>query len=266
MKLLGVNLLFAAVGILFSNSLSAASITQYRLVLDEENRTREFLLTNNTQYQENCDLSFSNQRYNLDSTSLLQLSDEQEAALNDDVLSLVRYSPKKVSIGSGEVQKVKFSMRRTISDTAREIRTYLNVRCVNNKPREGDGFQITPAMVHRLPLIARVGDLDAAVNIEDVYKSSETEIKVKLSRTGERSVIGKLYVFKPSDDTTNLRNAFKFVSGVIIYPESNEKTFDIKGIVSSNFDSLVFVFKEESQYGGEIESKKLVQVSDFKSL
>lgn len=236
-----------AIGLLLSFGSHTASISAYRVYLDPENRTNKFMVTNNSNHIEKCEIKFSYVKYD-EYANALALTDIEKTALSQPALSRIRYSPKNFSIDPREVQYITFAMKRRINEEPNEYRTYFNLRCVNDSHSEqspNNRFTIKPVLVHSVPLIVRTGKLNAKLSFDNVTRANSS-VSFQLTRTGERSVFGdiKLYTASGEEISTLSRS-------VVLYPEMKYKEFNFS-LSGYEDKKLKLVFEEKLKYGGSL--------------
>ena len=119
-------------------------------------------------------------------------------------------------------QYVAFSYHRQINDKPAEYRTYANITCLEVNKNEQEGVNLTPIIVHSVPLIIRTGksaDLDADLVFSQLNQQ-DSAITFRLELEGNRSVYGDLHLVNAEGDELKLLQ-----KNVVIYSEMKYKDF-----------------------------------------
>jgi P pilus assembly chaperone PapD len=220
----------------------AVHLSTFRIYLDEDNRNNSFILFNRDTQTEECKLFLGHNNFD-DNGAMTehQGSKPPENSAKD----WVRFSPRKFTLTSAHSQTVRFTMRRKANVEPAEYRSYLNVDCGVVQPEEqGKAVNITPRLVHSVPVIVRVGKLNAEISFSD-FELTGHDLSFKLLRSGTRSIYGSITLFNKETD-----KSVSSQSGLSIYPESSNTEFLLrtKGIPVEN---LVIKFSENTKYGGD---------------
>lgn len=120
--------------------------------------------------------------------------------------SMLRFSPKQVTLKAGERQTVKLAIRRTQGLTAGEYRSHLSFRALPPQtPEEGANTNTASTTVNivlsfAIPVVVQQGALQygiAANNARITYNPNQKtgSVDVDLSRTGLHSVIGNINAY-----------------------------------------------------------------------
>jgi len=223
----------------------AASLGTYRIYLDSENRQQKFMVKNNSEIPEKCDISFSYMAYDA-SGKVKKLSKTEQAKLSKPALKLLRYSPNQFTIKPKSFQYIAFNYRRQINDKATEYRTYANIQCAKLDDRIKSGITLKPTIMHSVPLVIRTGkskDLNANLVFSQV-KKQKNNISFRLTHQGERSVYGNINLVDSKGKVLTLLQR-----NVVIYPEMKFKDFAFS---LANFDknNMRIEFQETGTYSG----------------
>jgi hypothetical protein len=246
-------------GLLFSGSISAASISTFRIYLDREQSTDNFLIFSKSDVTENCNLRI--RHYNFDKTG--QMTEHKEEELPDNsAKEWIRYTPRSFELPPMGQQTVRFSLRRKASSTPMEYRSYVSIECdkieqqaplnsagnLSNAESNNDSTAtvgITPRLVQNVPIVVRNGKLDASLTFSDI-KYNNGKLTFNLNRTGDRSVYGRLSLINnQSGDEIN------YTGGISLYTETAYSNFEFNTDLPLSDLSLKFV--ENERYGGSIE-------------
>jgi hypothetical protein len=199
----------------------AASISTYRIYLDSENREQKFMVKNRDVTQEKCDISFDYVAYNAGAENQ-KLSDDEKAVLSAPAIKRLRYSPRQFSIQPKSTQYVAFSYKRHINDEPAEYRTYVNIKCIAQSEPGLVGINLSPTIVHSVPLIIRTGkstDLKADLVYSQI-KQQQNGVTFRLENQGDRSVYGDINLV---DANGNMLEYLQ--KNLVIYPEMKYKDF-----------------------------------------
>jgi hypothetical protein len=206
---------------LFSLQSGAASISTYRIYLDSEHRQQKFMVKNRDSIQEKCEVSFDYMDY-IEGGVSKKLSKEERVALSEPATKRLRYSPRKFTIEPKAVQYIAFSYQRQINDAPAEYRTYANIKCLKEAPEGVEGINLSPTIVHSVPLVIRTGkpsDLVAELAFTQI-KQQANNIAFRLELQGSRSVYGDFNLVDAKGDKLSLLQ-----KNVVLYPEMKYKDF-----------------------------------------
>jgi hypothetical protein len=239
----------------------AASLTTYRIYLDDNNRTESFIVFAKGSTSEQCSLDFSH--FDFDENGTLSKNTGKSLPLNS-AKPWVRYSPRNFTLTPGKPQSVRFSMRRKPNAEPKEYRSYVAMRCEElavDTSNSQDGSEnpdmpkvsIKPVLVQNVPIIVRTGKLDVEASFTDV-KVNGNKISATLARKGTRSLYGRLSLV----DVVSGKE-LSFTNGVSIYPETS--SFPVLFELSSEYsdvskNNLLMRFEEDENYGGELVIEK----------
>ena len=152
---------------------------------------------------------------------------EDVAAANDKekaAQAMILYAPRRVTIAPGEPQTIRISARAPQGLADGEYRAHLLFRAVPpprpvTAPREvkGIAFELIPIYGVTIPVVVRMGNLQAKVGIANVQLTSQAgkpAVALELTRAGERSVFGDVRVFK-----AGIKEPIAVQRGVAVYTE-----------------------------------------------
>ena len=139
--------------------------------------------------------------------SLVDVTDPtpQEKAAADMII----YAPRRVTLAPHEPQSIRIAARAPAGLADGEYRVHLLFRAIppanpvaptDGQPVKGLHLQLIPIYGVTIPVIVRLGNLQATAaisNVELEKKQGKTEIGLDLSRSGTRSTFGEVLVFKP---------------------------------------------------------------------
>ena len=152
---------------------------------------------------------------------------EEVAAANDRekiAQDMILYAPRRVTIAPGQPQTIRIAARAPQGLADGEYRVHLLFRAVP-PPRpvrpaaevKGIAFELIPVYGVTIPVVVRLGNLQAKVGIANVAltrKDGKPAVALDLSRAGDRSVFGDVRVFK-----AGVRDPIAIQRGVAVYTE-----------------------------------------------
>ncbi len=137
---------------------------------------------------------------------------------------MIFYAPRRVTIAPGEPQTIRIAARAPQGLPDGEYRAHLLFRAVPpprpvTAPREvkGIAFELIPIYGVTIPVVIRLGNLQAKVGIANVQLASPSgkpAVSLDLTRAGDRSVFGDVRVFKPG-----VKDPIAVQRGVAVYTE-----------------------------------------------
>jgi hypothetical protein len=217
----------AGVILLFCQSLAQAniSVSKQRLFLDLNQRTTEFKVRNASVVEQNCNIDFNHYKYN--ESGALSAYANASFIPENSASKLVRYSPKRFTLLGGASQKMRLNLRRHSDTIAQEYRTHIVVACspkpkVSKEKLTGEYASVTidAQLSFNIPLVARPTRLTAQVSLENITKVSN-KLLLDITRSGNRSVYGKLNIFDEENELLTSSNSFS------VYHETTSKSLSI---------------------------------------
>ena len=138
--------------------------------------------------------------------------------------AMIVYSPRKVTLPPNQPQSIRLSARAPVGLPDGEYRVHLLFRAIpdpkpvtDRTPAKGLSFAITPVYGVTIPIIVRLGNLEAKAGIANVAKvldGGKPAVSVDLLRSGTRSTYGEVRVMKPG-----LADPIGSINGVAVYTE-----------------------------------------------
>ena len=180
-------------------------------------------------------------------------ANERETTARDMIL----YAPRRVTIAPNEPQTIRISARAPKGLPDGEYRAHLLFRAVPpprpvTAPKEvkGIAFELIPIYGVTIPVVIRMGNLQAKVGIANVQLTSESgkpAVALDLTRAGDRSVFGDVRVFK-----AGIKDPIAIQRGVAVYTEIGTRHVVIP--VSTDFAGsaagpVTVDFVETSEHG-----------------
>jgi len=153
-------------------------------------------------------------------------ADDQKAA------DMIVYAPRRVTLAPHEPQAIRIAARPAQGLPDGEYRVHLLFRAIPpatpvaqaaaSEPEKGLRFQLTPVYGVTIPVIVRLGNLQATAGIANVHldkgKDGNSVVSVELSRSGTRSTFGEVRVLK-----AGVKDPIALQKGVAVYTEVNSR-------------------------------------------
>jgi len=201
-----------------------------RLVLDG-GRGAEIILNNIGEepatYRVSVEFRRMKEDGSLEDVSVLSAADK---AAEDMII----YAPRKVTLPPREPQAIRIAARPPQGLPDGEYRVHMLFRAippatpVTPGPKEevkGVHFQLTPVYGVTIPVIVRLGNLEAKAAIAGVRlerKDGNASIVLELDRSGTRSTFGEVRVLK-----AGVKEPIALQKGVAVYTELNKRAVTI---------------------------------------
>lgn len=228
--------------IIVSFSSQAVHMSTHRIYLDDDNRNNSFILFNREIESQECKLTLGHNNFDNNGN----MTKHQANKLPDNsAKNWIRFSPKRFTLTTARSQTVRFTMRRKAKAKAAEYRSYLIIDCGAIQAEDPTKrVSITPKLIHNIPIIVRMGKLDADISFSD-FKLEGNDLIFKILRSGTRSIYGNIALFNKETG-----KSLSSQSGLSIYPESSNTEFYLstKGVPIEN---LIIKFSENKNYGGD---------------
>ena len=145
--------------------------------------------------------------------------------------AMILYAPRKVTLMPNQPQSIRVSARAPAGIADGEYRVHMLFRAVPpplpvTAPKTGGvSFQIRPIYGVTIPVIVRLGNLEAKASIANVHKDVEDGkpvVTMDISRTGSRSTFGEVRVTKAGS-----ADPIALVRGVAVYTELGKRTVHV---------------------------------------
>ena len=145
--------------------------------------------------------------------------------------AMILYAPRRVTLPPNQPQAIRLSARAPQGLADGEYRVHLLFRAipapraiapVTDKKVEGVAFQLTPIYGVTIPVIVRLGNLEAKAglaNIRKVINDGKPAIALDISRAGDRSTFGEVRVLK-----AGVTAPIALVRGVAVYTELGQRS------------------------------------------
>ena len=224
---------------LTTNAAANLLVTPTRVVFEDRTRTAQVTLMNNGTEQGNFRISFINQNMTDSGQFEAVKADEKGLFAN----SMVRYSPRQITLAPGQSQVVRLMLRKKRDMVDGEYRSHLlfqsipkasksNIESAANSTPDGITVEIIPVVGISIPVIVRHGKLHSELKLDNAGIIPATEanpkssISVDMRRSGNQSVYGDFRaIFTPNDGSDPVIIAL--ANGVAIYATNTFRQFTI---------------------------------------
>ena len=156
---------------------------------------------------------------------------EEVAAPNDRekaAQEMILYAPRRVTIAPNQPQTIRIAARAPQGLADGEYRAHIMFRAVP-KPRpvapksevKGIAFELIPVYGVTIPIVIRLGNLQAKVGIANVALTKvdgQRAVALDLVRGGDRSVFGDVRVYK-----AGIKEPIALQRGVAVYTEVDQR-------------------------------------------
>ncbi|CAN0123613.1 unnamed protein product, partial [Chrysoparadoxa australica] len=199
-------------------------IAPTRVVLEKGERTAELVIVNKGTEEAAYRISVENRRM-LENGSMEIAEDTRDDELF--AKDFVRFSPRRIMLQPGARQTIRVSAN-TASLQAGEYRSHLRVMSAPTSAGRsltsaagpgGEDISIELIAIRSLtiPIIARVGDLDASVQLESAEinpsdNEAESVLVARLNRVGTKSTFGDIQIFVEGQN-----EPVYFARGIAVY-------------------------------------------------
>jgi hypothetical protein len=146
-------------------------------------------------------------------------------------LAMITYAPRRVTLPPNQPQVIRIGARFAPDLADGEYRAHMLFRAIPEAApavegdRKGLSISLTPIYGVTIPVIVRKGALQASATLSDVHlgkADGHTTLAFKMTRSGDRSVYGRLRVTK-AGVTKPLYEA----RGLACYAELNERAVSL---------------------------------------
>src|SRR4051794_7864530 len=143
---------------------------------------------------------------------------------------MIVYSPRKVTLAPHEPQAIRIAARPAQGLPDGEYRVHMLFRAIppatpvvqpTGEEPKGVHFQLTPVYGVTIPVIVRLGNLEASAGIANVSlekKGGETAVGFDISRNGKRSTYGEVRVLK-----AGVKDPIAMQKGIAVYTEIGKR-------------------------------------------
>jgi P pilus assembly chaperone PapD len=246
-----------------------------RIVLEKNVRAAQVDLINNGDEPATYRISFINRRMNA-TGEFTEVDVPQPGELFSE--SLIRYSPRQVTLAPGVAQTVRILLRKPADLAPGEYRSHLLFQRVaegQEKPAEGAGratagneleIRLKAMVSVSIPVIVRHGETSATAQFDELElkkgPSGEPLLAFDLRRSGNRSLYGDIIVTFSSGSGAQVGVAR--ANGVAVYSPnaSRRASLALKPPPGAQLarGTLHVVFKERPDDGGKVLAERTLQL------
>jgi P pilus assembly chaperone PapD len=199
-----------------------------RIVLDG-GRGAEIVLNNIGEEPATYRVSIEFRRMTTDGT----LQDVKEPTAADKTAAdMIIYAPRRVTLAPHEPQAIRIAARPPQGLPDGEYRVHMLFRAIppanpvvqpaSAEPQKGLRFQLTPIYGVTIPVIVRLGNLQATAGIANVHldklKDGTPAVALDLTRSGSRSTFGEVRVLK-----AGVKDPIALQKAVAVYTEVDSR-------------------------------------------
>ncbi|MBE9532490.1 MAG: fimbria/pilus periplasmic chaperone [Proteobacteria bacterium] len=213
-------------------------ITPTRIVFEERTRTAQVTLMNNGTESGNYRISFINQNMT-DDGKFEPVEEGTEGMFSN---SMVRYSPRQITLPPGQSQVVRLMLRKPRELEDGEYRSHMlfqslpkanksSLESAVKKEAKNITVEIIPIVGISIPVIVRKGNINSKLTLSDTKiitgdnTNPKTRIGVTMHRTGESSIYGDFRViYTPKD---GLPTIVGLSNGVAVYTPNTIRHYKI---------------------------------------
>ena len=247
MRLFALSLLCFGSAQPIANAGANLMITPTRIVFEERTRTAQVTLMNNGTESGNYRISFINQNMTDDG----QFEPVEEGAEGNFANSMVRYSPRQITLPAGQSQVVRLMLRKPRDLEDGEYRSHMlfqslpkpgksSLESAVKKETKNITVEIVPIVGISIPVIVRKGNVTSKLTLSDAQiitgdkKNPKSRIRVDMHREGNSSVYGDFRViYTPKD---GLPTVVGLSNGVAIYTPNTIRHYEIPLSTGSNIE------------------------------
>ena len=158
----------------------------------------------------------------------------QPTATDKAAEDMIVYAPRRVTLAPHEPQSIRIAARPAQGLADGEYRVHLLFRAIppatpvapaSSEPVKGVHFQLTPVYGVTIPVIVRLGNLNATAWISDVHldqKDGNHVVSLELSRAGQRSTFGEVRVLK-----AGVKEPLAVQRAVAVYTEIGKRRVEV---------------------------------------
>lgn len=147
---------------------------------------------------------------------------------------MIVYAPRRITLAPHEPQSIRIAARPPQGLADGEYRVHMLFRAIppatpvaapSDQPVKGVHFQLTPVYGVTIPVIVRLGNLQATAGISDVHldkKDGNQVVSLELNRAGQRSTFGEVRVMRPG-----VKEPLAIQRAVAVYTELGQRRVDV---------------------------------------
>ncbi|WP_417346276.1 molecular chaperone [Ferrimonas sp.] len=232
-------------------------ISPQRLYFEPGQRSDALILKNISDSLQKFDIRFQEMVMNPQGKLVPQSSNPHSLA------SMVRYSPRRVTLEPGATQTIRMALRMKGDLEEGEYRSHLVIRQIptqteTHRAQGGDNLalQIRPMLSMSIPVIARKGVTHSSLAIERAELHPH-HAQIRVTASGNRSVYGDLELVQQQSGE---RTTLGILRGAALYPEIDQLEFKVPLSQPPRGEAPIeVVYREDPRYGSEREVQLQLQ-------
>jgi P pilus assembly chaperone PapD len=174
-------------------------------------------------------------------------------------LAMISYAPRRVTLPPNQPQVIRVGARIAPELPDGEYRAHMLFRAVPDAqpvaegPRQGVSIALTPIYGVTIPVIVRKGALKATAAISNVHllrENGQVSLAFDMSRSGDRSVYGRVRVTKPG-----VAKPIYEARGIAVYTELSARTVALQvppEVAATMTGPVTIQYLEDNDTGGLI--------------
>ena len=159
---------------------------------------------------------------------------EQPTALHEAARDMIVYAPRRITLAPNKPQAIRVMARPPKGLPDGEYRVHMLFRAIppanpvvprTGEKQKGVSFALIPVYGVTIPVIVRLGNLDAKAGIANVEledRDGKQFVELDLSRSGDRSTYGEVRVLKPG-----VKDPIAIQRAVAVYTEVGSRKVTI---------------------------------------
>ena len=208
-------------------------ISPTRIAFGERERIKEVQLINTSTQRRTYRVEFVEQKASVDG-GYIKLTDNEKSSF-DIASPFIRFSPRQVSLESGQRQSIKLLVRRKSGMNAPEYRSHLKFTVLPKadeieSAQEGMSLKLDVFLSYTIPVFLRnsMEEPSVALNILEkrVLKNGRSMLDVSITKRSKQSVAGRLVAYQLDDEGKQVEVGI--LNGVNIFHELNERKLSIE--------------------------------------
>lgn len=225
-------LTIAVVILFFSTSVMAnLLISPTRVVIDSNEKTAQVALVNDSDQPQTYRLEFENKK--VTENGAFVVLDQNTVAGFNRADTMIRVSPRQVSLQPREKQVIKLSIRRPRDLPLAEYRSYLRFVAIPpppmlTQPEQGAATEFKLLMSFSIPVVVKNGSQNGMVSIAGLSRDTATKEQsfiVHLERTGNSSVFGNIRLYTLPD--INGSKPVALLNEAAFYTDTNKRNIKL---------------------------------------
>lgn len=224
-----------------ASAISQLMVAPTRVVFEGNTRTKQITLINNGGDTGRYRISFVRRKMTEDG-NLVEVGKDEPGMYSD---TLIRYSPRQVTLPPGQSQVVRLMLRKPRDLKDGEYRSHLmfqalpdpsstSVTTLAGKNTSGLSIKLIPIVGITIPVIVRQGKLEAGATLSDFsinmknQVKQQPDLKMHINRTGNASVYGDIRVDFSPNNGSKQSIVIGQANGVAVYTPNASREFTVQ--------------------------------------